>query len=116
MPTVIVRLREKGKHIATTNQQEATTQPTGTLMRLNGKEYYQLPTGELMSISNLLDDLGGEVQDLIPQSLHNPHAERRLPYSMNTDDLTRTCQYCNTAFRISEIKHEGRCPFCWRLI
>lgn len=86
------------------------------MMRHNGIQYYQLPSGALMSIAGILDDIGGGIYDLLPGRLHNPHAVRRLPDNLNTDDPARTCPHCRTAYRASDQRDPDRCPYCWRLV
>lgn len=88
-----------------------TGRPTETnrmhVIKHNGEAYLQDIEGVIVELTEYMRDLG---------PIHNPHAVRRLPGDLNSDDPARTCPHCRTAYRASDQRDPDRCPYCWRLI
>jgi hypothetical protein len=81
-------------------------------VKWNGRTYQQYKTSDgdicMVDTAELIRDLDGTINEFNP----------RAPERMNTLETQRTCQWCRTAYRLSEVKgiDADRCPFCHRLI
>jgi hypothetical protein len=74
-------------------------------------------TGEIVTIDDPTGDPADYLNPLNPwlQPIDQT-AQQKYPGWINDRDPATTCKWCNTAFRLSELHHGDRCPFCWRLI
>ena len=74
-------------------------------------------TGDIISTDETTTDPADYLGPLNPWlQPTDPTAKQKFPGWINDRDPAMTCPRCQTAFRLSELHHGDRCPFCWRLM